>query len=134
MEGFAVAGRDKRYHPAQAKHLVTGKDSRGRERKDMKVIVLKSHMVDEPVHYRYAWARSPMGNIQAHHNTDIPMATQRSDDWTMVEVYEALTGKKCASAVMNRGERRDFAKALRAEDLRRRLAEARKLVEENKDK
>jgi len=78
MEGFAVAGRDKRYHPAKAENLVTGRDGRGRPRKDMKVIVLSSPMVPEPVHYRYAWARSPMGNLQAHYNTDIPLATQRN--------------------------------------------------------
>ena len=28
-----------------------------------------------------------MGNLQAHHNTDVPLATQRSDDWPLEEVY-----------------------------------------------
>jgi sialate O-acetylesterase len=135
MQGFAVAGEDKRFHPAKAIHLVTGKDSRGRDRKDSKIIVLTSHMVERPIHYRYAWARSPLGNIQAHHNTDIPMATQRSDDWSMVEVYEALTGKKCASGKsLDRRERREFTKALRAEDLARRVTEAETLIKEQEKK
>jgi len=134
MEGFAVAGSDKKYHPAKAENLVTGRDGRGRPRKDMKVIVLASPMVPEPVHYRYAWARSPMGNLQAHYNTDVPLATQRSDDWTMVDMYEALTGKKGAAATLDRRERGEFSRALRAEDMRRRLAEARALIEKHGEK
>jgi sialate O-acetylesterase len=134
IEGFAVAGKDKRYHPAQATHLVTGKDSRGRERKDTKVIVLKSPMVPEPVHYRYAWARSPLGNLQATGHSDVPFATQRSDTWSMEEIYTALTGKTAkAAGSLDRGERRELIKALRAEDMRRRLAEAEALIQEDKE-
>jgi len=87
IEGFAIAGKDRKFHPAEASHLETGKDNRGRPKKDQKAIVLSSPMVSEPVHYRYAWGRNPMGNLQAHHNTDVPLATQRSDDWPLEEVY-----------------------------------------------
>ena len=135
IKGFAVAGNDRIFHPAEATHLVVGKDSRGRPRKDTKAIVLESRMVPEPVHYRYAWARSPMANVQAHHNTDIPLATQRSDDWSMADMYEALTGKKPGTdGSLDRRERREFADALRAEDIRRRLAEAEAFIEEHKEK
>ena len=135
MKGFAIAGEDRKFHPADITHLVTGKDNRGQPQKDMKVLVLSSPMVPKPIHYRYAWARSPMGNLQAHHNTDIPFATQRSDNWSMKEIYEALTGKKSNSAgSLERGERGELIKALRAEDMRRRLAEAEALIRENKEK
>lgn len=87
IEGFAIAGKDRKFHPATAVHLETGKDDRGRARKDQKAIVLTSSMVPEPIHYRYAWGRNPMGNLQAHHNTDVPLATQRSDDWPLEEIY-----------------------------------------------
>lgn len=76
IEGFAIAGEDRQFHPAKAEHLVTGKDQ-----KNQKVLVLSSPMVPAPLHYRYAWARNPMGNLQVLGNTDIPFATQRSDDW-----------------------------------------------------
>ena len=84
MEGFAIAGKDRKYHPAKADFLVTGKDSRGRDQKDKKVIVLTSSMVQEPIHFRYAWSRSPMSNVQ---NKGIPLATQRSDDWPREEAF-----------------------------------------------
>ena len=45
IEGFAVAGEDRKLHPATAKHLVTGKDNRGKEQKDNKVVLLTSSMV-----------------------------------------------------------------------------------------
>jgi sialate O-acetylesterase len=83
IEGFAIAGEDRKFHPAEADFLVTGKDNRGREQKDKKIIVLTSMMVPDPIHYRYAWARNPMGNVQ---DKGIPLATQRSDDWPLEEI------------------------------------------------
>ena len=82
MSGFAIAGKDMKFQPATITYRVVGKDSRGRERHDTTALVLKSTLVPEPVHYRYAWARNPMGNIQLAGNSDIPLPTQRSDDWT----------------------------------------------------
>ncbi len=129
MKGFAIAGADRSFHPAECAHLITGEDSRGRPRSDMKILVLTSPQVAKPIHYRYAWARSPMGNLQAHHNTDIPLATQRSDDWSMRDIHEALTGKTSGSdGALERAERRELTEALRAEDMRRRLAEAEALI------
>lgn len=126
MKGFAVAGVDRRFHPAEAVHPVTGKDGRGRAQRDMKKLVLSSRMVPKPIHYRYAWARNPLGNVQAYNHTDIPLATQRSDSWTMRDVYDALVGKQSETlAALERGERREFAQALRGEDRKRRLANAR---------
>jgi sialate O-acetylesterase len=135
MKGFAIAGEDHRFHPADIAHLVTGKDDRGQPRKDTKVLVLSSPMVRKPIHYRYAWGRSPMGNLQATGNSDIPFATQRSDNWSMKGIYEALAGKKSTSAgSLERGERNELIQALRAEDMRRRLAEAEALIRDNKEK
>ena len=85
MEGFAIAGDDRKFPPATITHLVTGKDNRKRDIKDQKSLVLRSPMVSQPKHYRYAWARNPMANIQNTRNSDIPLATQRSDDWDLEE-------------------------------------------------
>ena len=58
--GFAIAGQDRRFYPADADWLATGaKDNRNREEKVRNILVLKSRFVPEPTHYRYAWARNP---------------------------------------------------------------------------
>lgn len=121
--GFAVAGTDRKFHPATAVHLVTGKDDRGRPRLNKKVLVLSSPMVSEPVHYRYAWARSPLGNLQAERMTDIPFATQRSDEWdlenTPLGVHDAAPGQK-----LNRKQKQMQTEALRQQDIERILRAA----------
>lgn len=125
IEGFAIAGADRKFHPAQATHLEVGKDDRGRPRKDQKALVLSSPMVPEPLHYRYAWGRNPMGNVQAHHNTDLALATQRSDDWPLEELYlpdasqEGREVLQTIDARRVRGELRKFD-----EQRHRRAAEA----------
>lgn len=121
--GFAIAGEDRKFHPANAEHLVIGKDSRGRPQTDKSVLILTSPMVPDPIHYRYAWARSPLGNLQAERMTDIPFATQRSDDWPLENVplgvfEEEVTGK------LDRQQKRKQAEALRKQDIERILAEA----------
>lgn len=121
--GFAVAGEDRKFHPAAATHLVTGKDRRGRPQKNTKVLVLSSSMVPKPVHYRYAWARSPLGNLQADRITDIPFGTQRSDDWPLEAVPLGVLGDG-TSTKLDRGQRRKVREALRMLDLERRLQNA----------
>ena len=127
ITGFAVAGEDRRFHPAQANHLVTGKDDRGRPQTDTKVLVLSSPMVPEPVHYRYAWGRSPLGNLQASRITDIPFATQRSDDWPLENIPRDVLDE--APVNLDRGQRRKLQEALQKQDLQRRLHEAVDLIE-----
>lgn len=135
IEGFAIAGADGKFYPAIAKNKVTGKDQRGRDKKDMNSIVLSSPMVPEPKHFRYAWARMPMANVQAHHNTDIPIGTQRSDTWTLNDMYEAYVGKKAVDPnTLDRKERRELQNALKASDLERQLKEAETLIKDNTKK
>jgi sialate O-acetylesterase len=54
IEGFAIAGDDRRFHPADVTYHQTGEDSRGKPRLDRKRLVLTSPLVPEPVHFRYA--------------------------------------------------------------------------------
>ena len=72
-----------------------------------------------------------MGNLQAHGNTDIPLATQRSDDWPMEDIPRGVLGDP-PPANFDRGQRNKLQQALRAEDVRRRLAEAEAFIKENK--
>lgn len=127
--GFAIAGEDRKFHPATATHLVTGKDDRGREKKDTKVLVLSSPMVSEPTQFRYAWGRSPLGNLQADRITDIPFATQRSDDWPMERVPKGVLPEDTPLNI-DRGQRRQLTEALRALDQERRIFQARDLIKE----
>ena len=128
IEGFAVSGEDKKYQPARAEPLVTGKDGRGRPQYNRKVLVLSSPHVAEPVHYRYAWGRNPMGNLRASGNAKrhIAVGTQRSDDWPWWEVPGVVLPEH------HRDQRQhieNVRKALRKIDAERRIADARLILE-----
>ena len=129
--GFAIAGPDRRYHPADATHLVIGQDDRGRPKKDTKVLVLSSPLVPTPTHYRYAWARSPLGNLQADRVSDIPFATQRSDEWPLENIPLGVLGDD-APVKLDRGQRRKLQEALRNQDLERRRRTAEALINASK--
>ncbi len=132
IEGFAIAGEDRRFQPADAAYVQKGEDDRGRPRFDRKRLVLTSPLVGEPVHFRYAWGRNPMGNLQVTGNKDLPFATQRSDDWDMGTVPLGVLDSEIDGA-MTRKQRNQVLKALRAEDERRRGAEARAALGEGGD-
>ena len=132
IEGFAIAGEDRRFHPARAEWLVTGKDGRGRPQVDRKALVLTSPLVEQPIHYRYAWGRNPMGNLQSADHNDLPFATQRSDDWPMEAVPLGVIDEgSLENGKLSRRQRGQLLRALRAEDLKRRLFEARRLIEQH---
>ena len=130
IEGFAVAGEDRRFQPAEATHLQVGEDDRGRPKLDKTALVLHSPLVPKPVHFRYAWARSPMGNLQVQGNTDIPFATQRSDSWPMESIPLGLFGDESPEQ-LERQQKNQQREALRHDDLKRRLFEAQALIREN---
>lgn len=120
IEGFAIAGKDKQFQPATAELLVTGKDSRNRPTLNRKVLILTSPHVPEPVHFRYAWGRNPMGNLQhrATPQRDIPFATQRSDNWDPIS---RETGVEAPH--------RSRMEKLQKIDLNRRLKDAQNLID-----
>ena len=79
IEGFAIAGKDRRFQPAEAEHLETGRDRNNRPQYDRRVLVLSSPLVPEPIHYRYAWGRNPMANVTISDGRygRAPLPTQR---------------------------------------------------------
>jgi len=83
LVGFAIAGKDRRFFPADVQWYSDSVDNRNRPRYQRNVLVLSSRFVPEPVHYRHAWARNPMSNIV--NSRGVPLATQRSDDWVLEE-------------------------------------------------
>ena len=135
IEGFAIAGKDRRFQPAEAEWLVTGKDQHNRPKHDRRVIVLSSPHVPDPIHFRYAWGRNPMGNLQSADHNDLPFATQRSDDWRMENVPVQLTGfDDLAPKDFARRANHESQKALRLDDLGRRLKEAQALIDEHRQR
>ena len=132
IEGFAIAGDDGKFQPASAEPWITGKDDRNQPKRDQKILVLRSAHVPKPVHFRYAWGRNPMGNLRVGntHEKDCAFAAQRSDHWTMADMYHAYTGKMSAArGEINGQEMNELRKALQAADLARRVADARTLIE-----
>ena len=134
IEGFAIAGKDRRFQPAEAEWLVTGKDQHNRPKHDRRVIALSSPHVLEPLHFRYAWGRNPMGNLQSADHNDLPFATQRSDDWRMENVPVKLTGfDDLPPKDFARRANHESQKALRLDDLGRRLREAQNLIDDQRE-
>ncbi len=125
IEGFAIAGEDRRFHPATVAYAEKGKDDRGRVQFDRKQLVLSSPMVSNPIHFRYAWGRNPLANLQATGNKDIPFGTQRSDDWKMEEVPLGGT----AILPLSGADRNKIIQALREQDRERRMKEAQLVIE-----
>ena len=129
ITGFAIAGEDRKFHPANAAYVVTGKDRRGRPQQNRKKLILSSPLVPDPVHFRYAWGRNPLANLQVTGNKDLPFATQRSDDWMMEDIPRGVLGD-AAPETISRKQRNQILQVLKAEDTRRRLKEARLFIEE----
>ena len=74
LEGFSIADASGVYYLADAVSLAT-KDKNERN----KQIFVSSPLVTEPVAVRYAWARSPMGNLKVDGIPWQPLQSFRSD-------------------------------------------------------
>ena len=129
MLGFAVAGDDGLWFPAEINHYTDGSvDNRNRPKYQRDSIVLSCPHVAEPKHYRYAWARNPMANLT--NRFGIPVPTQRSDNWPLEQTVPGLTPPEGRDANSTRRWLGNNArKALEHTDLQRRLKEAQSTVE-----
>ena len=133
MQGFAIAGQDRRFYPAVIEYGTDGMDNRNRPRLRRNILVLSSPYVANPVHYRYAWARNPMSNLVS--SRQIPLATQRSDDWRQEETPVAFP---IPEGVDPKSYRRQLNGKVRKElefgDTSRRIREAEATLAELKEK
>ena len=133
IAGFSIAGKDGKFQPAKTEYLVTGKDNNGKPQQNWRALVLSHPLVPNPIHYRFAWGRNPMGNLRMVYIKDIPLEAQRSDNWTAADMYENYTGKKSAvPGLVNGGEVEALKKALKAADLERRIFEAQAFLDAQK--
>ena len=123
--GFAIAGDDRRFQPAEVAYAEVGKDEHGRPRFDQKQLVLTSPLVPTPKHFRYGFGRNPLANLQATGNKDLPFPTQRSDDWDVCDVPLGVLGEAVdRTKPLTGAELQRVRKALREDDVRRKVAEA----------
>jgi len=131
IEGFAIAGDDRHFQPADVAYRVVGKDDRGQPKYDQRQLVLTSPLVPAPQHFRYAWGRNPLRTLQASGNKDLPFPAQRSDDWDMNDVPLGVLGAdRGGTAPMTGAQRQTVLRALRRDDARRRVAEAKAVLRE----
>jgi sialate O-acetylesterase len=118
--GFAIAGKDGHFQPAKAEWL----DKNARN-----AVVLTSLLLPEPLYFRYAWARNPFENLKSIDHTDLPFDTQRNDTWTLADMYEIYTGNESKTPnILDGQELRQLIKGLQADDLKRRIEEAKALL------
>ncbi|MEM7010458.1 MAG: sialate O-acetylesterase [Verrucomicrobiota bacterium] len=129
MLGFAIAGDDRRFHPAKVEFGQDGVDDRNRPRLKKNILVLSSPFVEEPKHYRYAWARNPMANLVNRFR--VPLATQRSDEWALEESVPGLTPPEGMDEnSIKRWMSNNARKALEQADIERRYLEAQATIKE----
>lgn len=132
IQGFAIAGKDGRFQPAEAEWFDRNAGKGGSPHWERSMIVLTSPWVPEPLYFRYAWARNPLENLKSADNVGLPFDTQRNDTWSLADMYEIYTGKKTKTAgVLDRAENRELIQALQAEDLKRQIEDAKTLLKTN---
>jgi hypothetical protein len=74
LEGFIIAGEDRRWFPAKGKHAKLD---------GQWCLEVSSDLVADPVAARYGWANWPTGNLVGRNNLPVPLF--RTDDWPLVE-------------------------------------------------
>jgi sialate O-acetylesterase len=128
MMGFAIAGKDRRFYPADVQWYTDGSVDNGNQPKYQRnILVLSSPFVPEPIHYRHAWARNPISNIV--NGRGVPLAAQRSDDWILEETPAKIDTSENASS---RYIANQIRKTLRLADIERRIKEAEATIAELK--
>lgn len=131
LSGFSISGEDGKFQPAEVSHKVTGKKGRSIQYNNS-VLVLKSPLIEKPIHFRYAWGRNPMGDIQrsVRFGNRVMLPTQRSDNWTNADLLKSLTGKEAEDpGLLNKSESNALRQALMMEDQVRKIEQAKALLE-----
>lgn len=118
--GFAIAGEDRHFVPAEAGFVVVGHDQHNRPQYDERRVRVSSPLVESPVAVRYAWARNPLCNVvnSGHHERIIPIPSFRTDDWDWPEA--PFRGAEGNAESLHREQVRQLRDAAK-ENLARRL-------------
>jgi sialate O-acetylesterase len=123
IEGFALAGADGKYYKAYAESLITKDQGIWGHKYDRTKLFVWSPLVKEPAGVRYAWARSPMGNLKVNGKPSLPLQSFRTDTWDWPESEDP------AQEVLGRVQSKERAQEAADRCERRRLEEAKEGVE-----
>ena len=118
-EGFSLAGKDGKFYMAHARYA----EGRGHPSGFPNEIRVWSPLVPNPVALRYAWARSPMGNLKMRGQPDRPFPSFRTDNWDFPESEDP------AESAMDRGTWRAIQNEAQQRLEHRRSEEAKRGVE-----
>ena len=116
-KGFSIAGKDGKFYMAYARYAAGTNPWH-----DPHVIRVWSPLVSKPVAVRYAWARSPMGNLKEHGSENVPFPSFRTDHWDYPESPDPAV---CLGATTRRQRLADAQARLE----KRRLVDAEKGME-----
>ncbi len=130
-EGFSIAGEDGAFYMAHAAYPLkkdAGIWNTAGKSHEATTIHVWSPLVQAPVAVRYAWARSPMGNLKVRGKPWLPLQGFRTDAWDWPEAddpaAEALDGvrmKAMEKEAAARCEHRRAEEARRAVEILERL-------------
>jgi len=123
IEGFAIAGEDGKYYKAYAESLVTKDQGIWGNKYDRTRLFVWSPLVREPVAVRYAWARSPMGNLKVSGKPWQPLHSFRTDDWDWPENEDP------SEDAVDRGRSREMSQEAAERCEYRKMEEAKRAVE-----
>jgi len=93
-EGFSIADKSGKFYMAQAAYPLKKDDgiwNAVNKNCDTTKILVWSPLVKEPVAVRYAWARSPMGNLKVNGKAWQPLQSFRTDAWDWPESDDLMT-------------------------------------------
>lgn len=116
--GFSIADESGRFYMARAAYPLkkdAGVWNVANKNFDASKIYVWSPLVKAPVAVRYAWARSPMGNLKTNGKPWLPLQSFRTDAWEWPESDDPLENAvgRAQSRAMTReaAERLDYRKA-----------------------
>ena len=117
-EGFSIADKTGKYYLAHASYPFKGEpsfwSSVSKNCEPTKIRVW-SPLVKEPVAVRYAWARSPIGNLKVNGKPWQPLQSFRTDTWDRPEtddpLVESVGGSKMKLMEIDAAQRCEFRKA-----------------------
>ena len=120
-KGFAIAGEDGKFYFAHARFRLKkdqGIWNTANKSYEPTIIHVWSPLVKEPIAVRYAWARSPLGNLKVGGKEWAPLASFRTDDWDWPESDDPIEN------LVDRGSSRSMQKEAEKRNADRRAREA----------
>lgn len=133
--GFSIADKSGKFYKAKAESIVTLHQGIWGNKYDRTKMHVWSPLVKEPVAVRYAWARSPMGNLKVNGKPWQPLPSFRTDswDWPEPELGESLSRETRNAMFAEAAERLAYRQQKEAkmavEILKQREARIKELIE-----